>query len=128
MKPKKHWCLGCFIGAHLGLASGITGIGGGVYLAPILHWLKWGTSKEIAAATSVFILVNSFSGIMGQLTKLSNFNFIFTYSTLFLAVLIGGNLGSIISSTKLPQKAVRILSALVILYVSLKIGMDLALK
>lgn len=61
-----------FIGATLGLLSGMVGIGGGIFLAPLLHSLYWGHAKAIAAMASFFILVNSLAGLAGQLTKIGS--------------------------------------------------------
>jgi hypothetical protein len=54
-------------GGGLGLLAGVTAVGG-VYLAPLLHWLRWGAPREIAGAASLFILVNSRAGLAGQTT------------------------------------------------------------
>jgi uncharacterized protein len=81
------------IGGSIGLLSGLVGIGGGIFLSPILHFLRWDTPRKIAATASFFILVNSLSGILGQLlsnTVPLNWPFI---GSLVLAVLLGGQLG-----------------------------------
>ena len=57
-------------GAGIGLLSGLVGIGGGIFLAPVLYMMKWGGARQIAAACSLFILVNSLSGLVGQVMKL----------------------------------------------------------
>jgi len=57
-------------GGGIGLLSGLVGIGGGIFLAPVLYALRWDTPRKIAAACSLFILVNSISGLSGQITKL----------------------------------------------------------
>ena len=57
------------IGAILGFISGVVGIGGGIFLSPILFLIKAGRPKHIVTAASLFILINSISGIIGQLTK-----------------------------------------------------------
>jgi len=82
-----------FIGGAIGLLSGIVGIGGGIFLSPILHFLRWDGSRKIAATASFFILVNSAAGIFGQLlsnTTPLNWPFI---GSLVLAVFVGGQLG-----------------------------------
>ncbi|MDO9261107.1 MAG: sulfite exporter TauE/SafE family protein, partial [Flavobacteriaceae bacterium] len=58
-----------FFGGCIGLLSGMVGIGGGIFLAPLLHLIKWDTSKKIAATASFFILVNSIAGLLGQITN-----------------------------------------------------------
>lgn len=83
-----------FLGGCIGFVSGLVGIGGGIFLSPLLNLMKWDTPRKIAATSSVFILVNSISGIIGQLTKLpSDINFV-RITSLCLAVFIGGQLGS----------------------------------
>ena len=97
-----------FIGALLGLLSGIVGIGGGIFLAPILLLLRWGTPKQIAATSSLFILVNSISGLVGQAMKTGFAVSYIAYWQLFAAVLIGGQIGSRFASGALvPQNYVK---------------------
>jgi len=82
------------LGGGIGFLSGMVGIGGGIFLSPILNLMKWDTPKKIAATASLFILVNSISGIAGQLTTLpSHINYT-RIILLCLAVCIGGQLGS----------------------------------
>lgn len=82
------------LGGSIGFLSGMVGIGGGIFLSPILNLMKWDVPKKIAATASLFILVNSISGIFGQLTTLpGNMNYT-RMSLLCLAVCIGGQLGS----------------------------------
>jgi uncharacterized membrane protein YfcA len=51
-------------GALLGLLSGLTGVGGGIFLSPLLLLLKWGRAREVSAVVALFILVNSISGLL----------------------------------------------------------------
>lgn len=82
------------LGGSIGFLSGMVGIGGGIFLSPVLNLMKWDISKKIAATASVFILVNSVSGIAGQLTALpANINHT-RIILLCLAVFIGGQAGS----------------------------------
>ena len=78
------------IGSILGLISGIIGIGGGIFLSPILFLLKADKPQTIVTTASLFILINSISGILGHLSKENVLNEAFLYWPLFLAVLIGG--------------------------------------
>ena len=63
------------LGLVLGFLSGIVGIGGGIFLAPLLYLLKWGQAKEIAGMCSLFILFNSIAGLAGHISKLDNNDF-----------------------------------------------------
>jgi uncharacterized membrane protein YfcA len=123
-KPRNPVWLAAGGGAGLGLLSGIVGIGGGIFLAPILHMIRWGEAKAIAGACSLFILVNSISGLAGQLAKLGDMQLLGAlgaYWTLFPAVLIGGQIGSWLGSGKLPEIWVRRLTAALILYVAARL-------
>lgn len=87
------------IGIILGLVAGVTGIGGGIYLIPVLLFLGWATQKEAAAVASLFIFVNSASGILGQASKGAvNWSL---FLPLAAIVLIGGLIGSKIGATRL---------------------------
>ena len=92
------------IGAVIGFYSGLVGIGGGIFLAPILYAMNWGRAKVIAAACSVFILFNSVSGFIGQFMKLSDTSKLWeaaAYWPLIPAVLIGGFIGNSIGLNRL---------------------------
>ncbi|MBY0426831.1 MAG: sulfite exporter TauE/SafE family protein [Cytophagales bacterium] len=64
-----HWGIALAIGAGIGLMSGMLGIGGGIVLSPILLLMHWGNMKETAAVSSLFIFVNSISGLLGLYSK-----------------------------------------------------------
>jgi hypothetical protein len=111
-------------GAALGLLAGITGIGGGIYLSPLLHLRRWGTSKEIAGSCAAFILVNSISGLAGQLLKSGSktLDIIQANWPLFPAVVVGGLIGSTLGTLKLSNTVLRVLTALLVLYVAARLG------
>lgn len=112
------------IGGALGFLAGIVGIGGGIFLAPILYRLRWGTAHEIAAAASLYIFLNSLSGMLGQVTKLASSSAleeVHQYWPLLVAVLIGGQIGSWIGLSKLSPAPVRILTGLLIVYVAVRL-------
>lgn len=104
----------------IGFLSGLTGIGGGVYLSPLLHLSQWGSAKHIAAASSVFILINSFAGLFVQYyfhgERLGPESL-----WLLLAVFAGGFIGSRLSSSILSQNAVRLITIVLIIFASVKI-------
>lgn len=113
------------IGGSLGFLAGVTGIGGGIFLAPVLHLLRWGDPKNIAGTCSLFILVNSLSGLIGQSMKLENTGLLAmaagSYWYLFPAVLAGGQIGSWLGSSRINVGTVKTLTALLILYVALRL-------
>lgn len=124
--PRKwiRWAIGLPVGASLGLLAGMVGIGGGVFLAPILQTLRWGSARNAAAAASLFILVNSAAGILGQTVKLAaaqQLDMLSGYLWLFPAVLIGGQIGSHLSAYHLPEILIRRLTAVLIIYVAARL-------
>ena len=83
--------------APLGYLAGLVGIGGGIFLAPLLHLARWNSARRIAATASLFILINSFTGLAGQLAKSGVARFgeaLGGALPLLLAVAIGGQIGS----------------------------------
>ncbi|HEV7620542.1 MAG TPA: sulfite exporter TauE/SafE family protein [Flavisolibacter sp.] len=104
---KQNYIRDGLLGGAIGFLSGMVGIGGGIFLSPILNLLKWDTPKRIAATASVFILVNSIAGITGQLSKLTgNINY-FQVFILCFAVFVGGQAGSRMGAVKFDQLIVR---------------------
>ena len=102
------------LGGTIGFVSGMVGIGGGIFLSPILNLLHWDTSKKIAATASVFILVNSLSGIVGQLSQWQgDVNYI-QIALLGLAVFAGGQLGSRIGALKFDHTMIRRITAVLV--------------
>ncbi|MEO6758694.1 MAG: sulfite exporter TauE/SafE family protein, partial [Saprospiraceae bacterium] len=102
------------LGGDIGLLSGMVGIGGGIFLSPILHILRWDTARKIAATASVFILVNSLAGLGGQLAQLPadlNWNRILLLGS---AVFVGGQLGSRISIKTFDARLIRRITALLV--------------
>lgn len=96
--------------APLGYLAGLTGIGGGIFLAPLLHLTRWNTARRVAATASLFILINSLSGLVGQLSKngADRFGEALTGALpLLVAVVIGGQLGSLLALRFLPERVIR---------------------
>lgn len=101
-------------GGTIGFLSGMVGIGGGIFLSPLLNLIRWDTAKRIAATASIFILVNSVAGIAGQLTTLqTDFNYT-RVVLLCLAVFLGGQLGSRMGAVKFNPLVIRRLTALLV--------------
>jgi len=113
------------IGSILGFVSGIVGIGGGIFLSPILFLIKAGRPKHIVTAASLFILINSVSGIIGQLTKSEVLNEISNYWYLLAAVFIGGQLGNFLNLKIFPTRILALLTAVLVLFVSIRIGLKI---
>lgn len=102
------------IGAAIGFLSGLVGIGGGIFLSPVLNLVRWDTPKKIAATASVFILVNSISGIAGQLSNPPQHLDTMRIALLCGAVLIGGQLGSRMATLKFDHQVIRRMTALLV--------------
>ena len=114
-----------FIGSLLGLISGVVGIGGGIFLSPILFLLRVGKPKHIVTTASLFILINSLSGIFGQLTKNVVFNEISNYWLLFLAVLIGGQIGNFLNLKVFPTRILLLVTSGLVIFVAIRMGIKL---
>ena len=113
------------IGSVLGFVSGIVGIGGGIFLSPILFLLKADKPQIIATTASLFILLNSISGILGQLTKQTVINEIPFYWPLFICVLIGGLIGNYLNLKIFNNRILAITTSLLVLFVSARMGLKL---
>ena len=110
------------IGGILGFVSGVAGVGGGIFLSPILFLLKAGKPKHIVTTASLFILINSLSGIFGQLTKSTVLNEIQNYWFLFLAVLIGGQIGNFLNLKIFPTRILALVTAALVLFVAIRMA------
>ena len=119
---KLNFFLAFAIGAILGFVSGVVGIGGGIFLSPILLLLKAENPKVIATTASLFILINSVSGILGQLTKSSFLSEIMNYWPLFLWVLIGGFLGNFINIKILSGRMLALITSILVIFVAMRMG------
>ena len=108
-------------GGFIGFISGMVGIGGGIFLAPLLHLTNWDRPKRIAATASLFILVNSIAGLMGQY---SNPDFIINWpltSVLLVTVFIGGRIGNTISNQLFSPIQLKKATAILIAFVSIRV-------
>tara|TARA_Y100000741_G_C18190981_1_gene533489 strand:+ start:71 stop:817 length:747 start_codon:yes stop_codon:yes gene_type:complete len=113
------------IGGVLGFISGIVGIGGGIFLSPILFLIRAGKPKHIVTTASLFILINCISGIIGQLTKSVVINEVYNYWYLLVAVFIGGQIGNFLNLKIFPTRILALVTSLLVLFVSARMGFKL---
>ena len=109
-------------GSVIGFISGIVGIGGGIFLSPILFLTKAGYPKQIAVTASLFILINSTFGVAGQLTKNVVFDEFLNFWPLFLGVLIGGQIGNYLNIKFLSNKTLALITSLLVIFVAVRMG------
>ena len=107
------------VAAGIGLLSGCTGVGGGVFLTPILIALRKAPIKTIAAVTAPFILVNSLAGLAGSI--LGDQRVPPLAPTFMIAAILGGAIGSSLGATRLSAMAIRRLLAVVLGIASFKL-------
>ena len=115
------------IGGILGFISGVVGIGGGIFLSPILFLIKAGKPKHIVTTASVFILINSIFGVVGQMTKNIVLSDISNYWYLFLVVIIGGHIGNYLNLKIFPTRLLALVTSLLVLFISIRLGVNLFL-
>jgi len=107
------------LGGALGLLSGLTGTGGGIFLTPLLITLRWARVRSAAAVSAPFILLNSAAGLAGNYSAAMSFP-AFAWA-LVIAAVIGGTIGSWFGSRRLPQTAIKRLLALVLTIAGFKL-------
>ena len=113
------------IGSIIGFMSGIVGIGGGIFLSPLLFLMKAGYPRHITSSASLFILINSIFGLAGQLTKDQVLDQVVYYWPLFLAVLVGGQIGSLLNIKFLSNKILALLTSFLVIFVAIRMGIKL---
>ena len=114
-----------FIGSIIGILSGVVGIGGGIFLSPILFLIRAGLPKHIVTTSSIFILINSFAGIIGQLTKSYVLNDILEYWHLLFFVLIGGQIGNYLNLKILPTRFLALITSCLVIFVAIRMGLKI---
>ena len=115
--------LSIFIGAIIGFISGIVGIGGGIFLSPFLFLMKAGYPKHITTTASLFILINSIFGVVGQLTKDIVSNEFLDYWPLFFIVFMGGQIGNFMNIKFLSNKILASITSLLVIFVVVRMGL-----
>jgi len=116
-QPPKLVAIG--VGGLLGLLSGLTGTGGGIFLTPLLILMRWARTKSASAVSALFILLNSASGLAGNFSATKSFP-AFAWA-LVLAAVIGGSIGSWFGSRRLPHMAIKRLLAVVLTIAGFKL-------
>ena len=117
--------LSIVIGGVLGFVSGIVGIGGGIFLSPLLFLMRAGKPEHIVTTASLFILINCVSGIIGQLTKNTVINDIGNYWFLLVAVLIGGQIGNFLNLKIYQTKFLALITALLVIFVAIRMSVKI---
>lgn len=107
------------VGGGLGLLSGLTGTGGGIFLTPLLLFMEWAKTKQASAVSALFILVNSISGLVGYFTKQHTIPMLGL--VLVAPALIGGAIGSYFGSKRFRVRAITLLLATVLTIAGLKL-------
>ena len=113
------------IGIILGFVSGIVGIGGGIFLSPILYLLKAANPNHITTTVSLFILINSIFGIFGQITKDIDLREITNYLYLLIAVFVGGQIGNFLNIKIIPTRILALITSLLVIFVAARMGYNL---
>lgn len=112
------------LSAVTGLLAGLSGIGGGIFMAPLVHLVRWAEPLRIAAFASIYILINSISGLFGQATKWEVNQIADPLAAcwpLLIAVLIGGQIGGIIGLRLFNASMLKNLTAILVGYVAVRL-------
>ena len=125
---KINFFISIIIGSILGFISGVVGIGGGIFLSPILFLFKADSPKNIVTNASLFILINSISGIFGQLSKENIINEISPYWPLFFAVLVGGLFGNFLNLKIFSNRILALITSLLVIFVAVRMGLKIFIQ
>lgn len=118
------WSVGAGVGGTIGFLSSLLGIGGGVFLGPVVLFLRWAGAREVAAMNSLFILVVSAVGLAAHGMR-GSLSYCFV-APLAAAVLVGGLLGSHLGETRLKASTIKRVFAVIILVAGVKAGLSAA--
>lgn len=118
VQPPPRWAA-LVLGAGIGLLSGLTGVGGGIFLSPLLLMMGWAETRQTSGIAAVFILVNSIAGLLGQLSSLAAVPSAIPIWA--AAVLAGGWVGAEYGSRRLSTVTLRRLLAVVLVIAGVKL-------
>jgi uncharacterized membrane protein YfcA len=107
------------VGGTLGFLAGLTGTGGGIFLTPLLLLMRWATTKQAAAASSLFILCNSAAGLLGNVAQTQSIPV--QVVPLAITALLAGFAGSHFGSQTFPHTTIKRLLAIVLLIAGTKL-------
>ena len=111
------------VGGVIGFLAGLSGIGGGIYLSPVLNMLGWKDSRKIAALSSTFILLNSAAGLLGLVSSEQLSVNPHLLIGLVVAVSLGGLFGSYLNNRKFDTRILGLLTAVLVVYVGVRLLM-----
>lgn len=116
--PPKIW-MALFIGAFIGLMSGLVGVGGGIFLTPVLLLMNWSETKTAAGVSALFIFVNSASGLAGNYSQVSVLP---SAAWMWVvAAVLGGVIGSLLGATRFDSLMLRRVLALMLVFAGVKL-------
>ena len=115
--PMPFWA-GLVSGIGIGFLSGLTGVGGGIFISPLILFMGWAEARETAGVSALFILVNSIAGLTGNLASVAQLPAVLIYWA--PAVAIGGYIGAEYGSRRLGSPTLKKLLAVVLVIASLK--------
>jgi uncharacterized membrane protein YfcA len=118
------WGIGLPVGAVLGLLAGMVGIGGGIFLSPLLLFMGWADAKRTAAVSAAFIVLNSLTGLAAQLLRGGSLDWGLALP-LLAVVAVGGAIGSFLGATRFSLLALQRLLGLVLVVAGLKLIAEL---
>lgn len=117
IQPVPIWKAG-IIGSSIGYISGLIGVGGGIFLSPILMLFRWASPKNVSGISALFILVNSILGLLGHISSINQLpKNIFLW---VISVIIGGLIGSYWGTKKINTTGIYIILAIVLISAGLK--------
>lgn len=116
-KPPDRWLM-VGVGVGLGFISGLTGVGGGIFLSPLLILLNWGQIRVVSGVSALFILVNSVSGLLGHLSSVAQVPSAIVFWA--PAAAVGGLIGAEFGSRRVPTLTLRRLLSVVLVIAGLK--------